>query len=141
MPTSFVTSLVPGLFPVLTGVSVFCLADNHSATVRNIFGGASNNEGMGLLAACFDWNYIGSSCMWQPLWFQINSYIGICFTYILMTSVYYGNIWKAKNFPFMSQAIFAENGSEYNQTALLTNGRFDPEKFAKLGVRAISMVP
>ncbi|KAH9919813.1 OPT oligopeptide transporter protein-domain-containing protein [Fomitopsis serialis] len=36
------------LFPVLTGVSVFCLADNHSATIRNIFGGASNNEGMGL---------------------------------------------------------------------------------------------
>ncbi|TFY65225.1 hypothetical protein EVJ58_g2107 [Rhodofomes roseus] len=121
------------LFPILTGVSVFCLADNHSATIRNIFGGASNNEGMGLLAVCFDWNYIGSNCMWQPLWFQINSYIGICFTYILMSAVYYGDIWKAKNFPFMSQAIFAEDGSEYNQTALLTNGRFDQEKFSKLG--------
>ncbi|KAH9919812.1 OPT oligopeptide transporter protein-domain-containing protein [Fomitopsis serialis] len=71
--------------------------------------------------------------MWQPLWFQLNSYIGICFTYILMSAVYYGDIWKAKNFPFMSQAIFAEDGSEYNQTALLTNGRFDPEKFEKLG--------
>lgn len=27
--------------------------------MRNVFGGASNNEGTGLLAACFDWNYIG----------------------------------------------------------------------------------
>ncbi|PCH35316.1 OPT oligopeptide transporter [Wolfiporia cocos MD-104 SS10] len=130
----FCWEIVPEwIFPVLTGVSIFCLADNHSANIRNIFGGADNNEGMGLLAISFDWNYIGSSSMWQPLWFQINSYIGICFTYILMSSVYYGNLWKAKNFPFMSQAIFAEDGTEYNQTALLTNGKFDPVKFAKLG--------
>ncbi|OSX60979.1 hypothetical protein POSPLADRAFT_1145819 [Postia placenta MAD-698-R-SB12] len=130
----FCWEIVPEwIFPVLTGVSIFCLADNHSVVIRNIFGGADNNEGMGLLALCFDWNYIGSSSMWQPLWFQVNSYIGICFTYILMSAVYYGHLWKAQQFPFMSQAIFAEDGTEYNQTALLTDGKFDPVKFAKLG--------
>ena len=39
-------------------------------------------------------------------------------------SIYYGNIWRAFSFPFLSQALFSENSSEtkysvYNQTALL----------------------
>ena len=73
---------------------------------RNIFGGASNNEGMGLLSWCLDWNLIGSDCLYNPIWLQINQDIGIFLTYILMASVYYGNLWRAKDFPFMSQAIF-----------------------------------
>ncbi|KAI0926086.1 hypothetical protein AcW1_008352 [Taiwanofungus camphoratus] len=130
----FVWEIVPEwIFPVLTGFSIFCLADNHSSVVRNVFGGASNNEGMGLLAWCFDWNLITSTCLYNPLWLQINQDIGVIFTYILMSAVYYGNLWKAKQFPFMSQAIFAEDGSQYNQTALLTDGKFDPAKYAELG--------
>ncbi|KAJ3983558.1 OPT oligopeptide transporter protein-domain-containing protein [Lentinula detonsa] len=128
------------IFPVLTGVSIFCLANNSSANFRNIFGGASNNEGMGLLAVCFDWNLIGSPCLYTPLWTQLNQNIGICLTYILMSAVYYGNIWQGKKFPFMSQAIFDINGlgvvflrNQYNQTAILTNNKFDPAKFEKIG--------
>ncbi|TBU35615.1 OPT oligopeptide transporter [Dichomitus squalens] len=121
------------IFPLLTGISIFCLANNHSTVFRNIFGGASNNEGMGLLSWCFDWNLIGSDCLFNPLWLQINQDIGIFLTYILMAGVYYGNLWRAKDFPFMSQAIFAADGSQYNQTALLTNGKFDAEKYAELG--------
>ena len=97
---------VTGIFPVLTGVSIFCLANNHSPIFRNVFGGASNNEGMGLLSWCFDWNLIGSECLYNPLWLQLNQNIGIFLTYILMAGVYYGNLWRAKDFPFMSQAIF-----------------------------------
>ncbi|PSR83037.1 hypothetical protein PHLCEN_2v5841 [Hermanssonia centrifuga] len=121
------------IFPLLTGVSIFCLANNKSTVFRNIFGGASNNEGMGLLSWSFDWNLIGSPCLYNPIWLQINQDIGIIFTYILMSAVYYGNLWNAKQFPFMSQAIFAQDGSQYNQTALLTNGRFDPVKYQELG--------
>jgi len=121
------------IFPVLTGFSIFCLADNHSSVVRNIFGGASNNEGMGLLAVSFDWNLISSTCLWAPLWLQLNQDIGIFLTYILMAGVYYGNIWKAKQFPFMSQAIFAANGTQYDQTALLTDGKFNATMYAELG--------
>ena len=122
---------------------------------RNVFGGASNNEGMGLLSWCLDWNLIGSDCLFNPLWLQINQDIGIFLTYILMAAVYYGNLWRAKDFPFMSQAIFvrprllsggnirlnhfaqAEDGSQYNQSALLTNGKFDPVKYEQLGVRLV----
>lgn len=84
--------------------------------------------------------------------------IGIAFTYILMAGLYYGNAWESKKFPFMSQAIFvcvafryrwtltddiehfdlqAEDGTQYNQTALLTDGKFDPVKYAQLGVRIL----
>ena len=98
-----------GIFPLLTGVSIFCLANNSSPVFRNVFGGASNNEGMGLLSWCFDWNLIGSACLYNPLWLQINQDIGIILTYILMSAVYYGNLWKGKQFPFMSQAIFVRS--------------------------------
>ena len=103
------TSLLSVIFPLLTGVSIICLADNSSSVVRNIFGGASNNEGLGLFEWCFDWNYITSSCMYSPIWLQINQDIGIMFTYILMGGLYYGNVWKGRQFPFMSQAIFVSS--------------------------------
>ncbi|KAF8488522.1 OPT oligopeptide transporter protein-domain-containing protein [Gautieria morchelliformis] len=122
------------IFPVLSGVSIACLvANGRGDAIRNIFGGASNNEGMGLLAGCFDWNYIGGSTLWIPLKTQLNFLGGYIFTYIFMTALYYGNVWKAKNFPFMSQALFFENGTQYDQTAILTNNAFDAEKYAQVG--------
>ncbi|KAJ7890764.1 OPT oligopeptide transporter [Mycena leptocephala] len=121
------------IFPLLTGVSIFCLIDHTSPVIRNIFGGASNNEGMGLLALCFDWNLIGSASLYIPLWTQINIDIGILFTYILMASVYYGNIWHGKTFPFMSQDLFNATGSPYNQSLILTDGKFDPVKYEQVG--------
>lgn len=35
-------------------------------------------------------------------------------------------------------SVQAEDGSQYNQTALLTDGKFDPAKYAELGVRCTS---
>lgn len=160
IPSCFFLTSTPntsstGIFPLLTGISIFCLANNHSPVFRNVFGGASNNEGMGFLSWSLDWNLIGSNCLFNPLWLQINQDIGIFFTYILMSAVYYGNLWNGKAFPFMSQAIFvshprssrltqetnpirvqAADGSQYNQTGLLTDGKFDPAKYEQLGVRA-----
>lgn len=98
-----------GIFPVLTGISIFCLADNHSSVVRNIFGGASSNEGMGLLSLCLDWNLISSLCFWAPLQYQLNIDIGIFLAYILMSGVYYGNVWKAQQFPFLDQVLFVSH--------------------------------
>ena len=100
------------IFPVLSGFSIFCLvANGRGDAIRNIFGGASNNEGMGLLAGCFDWNYIGQalyfiqgpfdlaiddasltggSTLWVPLKTQVNYLGGYIFTYIFMVALYYG---------------------------------------------------
>ncbi|TFK46550.1 OPT oligopeptide transporter [Heliocybe sulcata] len=122
------------MFPVLSGFSIICLiANGRGDVVRNLFGGASNNEGTGLFAACFDWNYIGSDCLWQPLQTQLNQDVGLLLTYVFMMALYYGNVWKAKNFPFMGQGLFNEDGTVYNQTLILTNNVFDPEKYAEQG--------
>ncbi|KAF8579002.1 OPT superfamily oligopeptide transporter [Ramaria rubella] len=128
------------IFPVLSGFSIICIvANGRGDAIRNIFGGASNNEGMGLLSACFDWNYIEGSALWIPLKTQINYIGGYIFTYIFMMVLYYGNVWKAKSFPFMSQALFFENGTQYDQAAILTNNVLyvksvdDEEKYAVVG--------
>ncbi|TFY80131.1 hypothetical protein EWM64_g3881 [Hericium alpestre] len=111
------------MFPVLTGFSIFCLVDNgRHDWMRNVFGGASNNEGTGLLAACFDWNYIGGGVRSSEPF--THSDIGLALTC---------NVWKAKNFPFMSQGLFYENGTSYDQNLILTNNVFDPVKYAEQG--------
>jgi hypothetical protein len=46
------------IFPLLTGFSVFCLANPRSQDFTRIFGGSNGNEGLGLLSICFDWQYI-----------------------------------------------------------------------------------
>ncbi|KAI0063813.1 OPT superfamily oligopeptide transporter, partial [Artomyces pyxidatus] len=128
------------IFPVLTGFSIFCLIDNGKHDwMRNVFGGASNNEGTGLLAACFDWNYIGGDAclplrsLWIPLKTQVNQDIGLALTCEASRGSFTGNVWKAKNFPFMSQALFYENGTQYDQSLILTNNAFDPAKYEQQG--------
>jgi hypothetical protein len=46
--------------PILTGISVFCLANRNSMVFTNVFGGTSANEGLGLLSICLDWQNIGT---------------------------------------------------------------------------------
>jgi hypothetical protein len=49
------------MFPLLTGFSVFCLANPRSTDFTRVFGGSNGNEGLGLLSICFDWQYIGGN--------------------------------------------------------------------------------
>ncbi|KAJ9117463.1 hypothetical protein QFC22_004313 [Naganishia vaughanmartiniae] len=121
------------IFPLLGALSIVCLVNHTSPVLRNIFGGGSNNEGMGLFSWSLDWNYIGSACLYTPLVTQLNQDTGIILTYILMSAMYYGDVWRARSFPFMSQAIFDGSGAEYNQTALLTDNVFDPVKYDEIG--------
>ncbi|KAM6508710.1 hypothetical protein FSOLCH5_011709 [Fusarium solani] len=48
------------VIPVLTGVSVFCLARQDSLIFTNIFGGSNGNEGLGVLSLGLDWQFISS---------------------------------------------------------------------------------
>ena len=48
------------IFPLLNGVSIFCLASQHTlpsvqGVFMHLFGGADSNEGLGLLSVSFDW--------------------------------------------------------------------------------------
>lgn len=128
--------------PILTGVSIFCLARQNSPTFTNIFGGASGNEGLGLFSWCMDWQYISGGL--SPLYFPMESLIsmgfGTCLCIVLFSGAYYGNLWNAQNFPFLSQVLFNEasnstNPIQWNQTVVIgSDNLIDPEALAVEGL-------
>ena len=114
------------IFPLLSAVSIFCLADQNNAVFTNLFGGSQGNEGMGFLSVCLDWNYIAGfgSPLWMPLQTLTNSFIGYLGCIILSMALYYSNIWRAQDFPFMSQLLYdgssnSTNYVAYNETAIM----------------------
>lgn len=130
------------IMPILTGVSIFCLADQNSAVFTNIFGGASGDEGLGLFSICLDWQYIsgGSSPLYFPMDSLISQGIGICLCVVVFAGCYYGNVWNAKNFPFLSQSLFSDNSTAgnfttWNQTAVVgSNNLIDKDALAIYGL-------
>lgn len=120
----FIWELFPEwIFPLLTGFSIFCLADPRSQTFTRIFGGTNGNEGLGILSICLDWQYIsgGYNPMAIPLKAQTSNLIGYILCIVCFCGVYWGNIWKAQNFPFLSQELFYENGTIYDQLLILND--------------------
>ncbi|PYI13003.1 OPT superfamily oligopeptide transporter [Aspergillus japonicus CBS 114.51] len=139
----FVWTIIPEyIFPVLEGVSIFCLANQHSLVFTNLFGGASGNEGLGFLSLCFDWNYIASlgSPLWVPLYYLTNNLIGYIGCIVLFMGVYYGNIWRSQDFPFLSQLLYygdsnSTNYNAYNQTLILNaDYTVDPQALQEQGL-------
>ena len=81
---------------------------------------------MGFLSICFDWNYIAGfgSPLWMPLQTLVNSFIGYLGGIILSMALYYGNVWRAQDFPFMAQLLYDGKSTptsyvEYNETAIM----------------------
>ncbi|KAK7535339.1 OPT oligopeptide transporter protein-domain-containing protein [Phyllosticta citribraziliensis] len=114
------------MFPLLQGVSVFCLANQDSLVFTNLFGGSQGNEGLGFLSVSFDWQYIASlgSPLWMPLYTLTNSCVGYLLCICLYMGLYYMNVWRAKDVPFMSQLLFDPSSNftsyvEYNLTKIL----------------------
>ncbi|TFK74138.1 OPT superfamily oligopeptide transporter [Pluteus cervinus] len=125
------------IFPLLTGFSVFCLANQHNPDFTRVFGGSNGNEGLGLLSICFDWQFIsgGINPMTIPLRAQTSNFIGYILCMVVFCGVYYGNIWQSKNFPFLSQELFYENGTLYDQLLILNdNFEVDPTLLAEQGL-------
>ncbi|KAJ7093296.1 peptide transporter MTD1 [Mycena belliarum] len=117
--------------PTLTGISIFCLANRKSAWFTRIFGGAAGNEGLGMFAFCFDWNYVGSGggslgALFTPLSTQLSLYSGTLICIIAFCALYANNVWNGQNFPWLSQELFYENGTQYDQLSILDeNFRLD----------------
>ncbi|KAJ9137170.1 OPT superfamily oligopeptide transporter [Pleurostoma richardsiae] len=112
------------IMPVLTGISVFCLANRNSLVFTNIFGGSNGNEGLGLLGLSLDWQYIGTSWCVLPLVTLANGFGGYLICIALFAGLYYGNVWDALKYPFLSQQLFSSNSTAesfqvYNQSAIL----------------------
>ncbi|OJA15602.1 hypothetical protein AZE42_10123 [Rhizopogon vesiculosus] len=134
----FVWELFPEwIFPLLTGFSIACLSAPNNVVVSQVFGGSNGNEGLGFLSISFDWQYISGilNPMAIPLKAQFSSFLGYVLCIVVFVAVYYNNIWKAQNFPFLSQLLFYENGTEYNQTLILnTDYDVDPTLLAEQGL-------
>lgn len=122
--------------PTVTAVSFFCLFNQEAnAFTRmfggekvnkggykmftNLFGGSTNNEGLGLFSLCFDWNLIGNQCLVLPWATQISLMIGTLICVIALPTMYYLNVWQAQLFPFLSQQLWTIDGTPYNQTIIL----------------------
>ncbi|EED24656.1 conserved hypothetical protein [Talaromyces stipitatus ATCC 10500] len=140
----FVWEIFPEyIFTTLIGISIFCLADQHNLFFTNFFGGATGNEGLGVLNISFDWNYIAPffNPLWYPLQSTVNTLIGIVGCYALFIGLYYGNIWEAKSLPFLSQELFNltdANSTTYNvyNQSLILNDKFEIE-YEKLDAQGI----
>lgn len=61
----------------------------------------------------FDWQFITTTCFYYPLQALTNAFIGWLGCIVLFMGLYYGNIWNAKNFPFLSQQLFSANSTEF----------------------------
>ncbi|KAJ5290898.1 OPT peptide transporter Mtd1 [Penicillium angulare] len=128
------------IVPWAGGLSIFCLASMGApAKTRSIFGkvfgGASSNEGMGILNFSLDWQYIQSAYLSFPLKQQINTWIGYVIWYPAMLGLYYSNMWNAKDFPFMSTSLFAANGSTFSTTSILNeHGIINETKLEQVGL-------
>ena len=139
----FVWEIFPEyVMPLLTGISVMCLANQHSMLFTNLFGGSNGNEGLGFLSVSLDWQYIAGtvSPLWFPLQTLVNNLVGYLLCICVFMGVYYMNIWRAQDFPFLSQLLFSaeSNGTsyvQYNQTAILgANNEVDPAALAVQGL-------
>ena len=137
----FIWEVLPEyIMPILTGVSVFCLASQNSLFTTTIFGGSNGNEGLGILSLGLDWQFIGSKPLWLPPQTLMNSFAGYIICIALFLGVYYGNVWRARDFPFLSQLLFSEDSTgsnyvTYNQTAILDDQHvLQPESLKEQGI-------
>lgn len=132
------------IMPWLGGVSIFCLASMHAPThVRTvfttIFGGASSNEGMGLLNFGLDWQYIQSTYLSLPFKQQLNTWVGYVIWYAAMLGLFYNNVWNAKTFPFMSTSLFQSNGTQFSTASIINReGTINFGKLSTTGLPSLT---
>ncbi|KAM5377925.1 hypothetical protein ACJZ2D_004829 [Fusarium nematophilum] len=127
------------IFPWLNSVSIPCLAamkatGSKAATLTNVFGGATNNEGMGLFSLSFDWQYITSFQTSLPLTLQAHSAVGYLVCFAAMAGIYYTNTWGASSLPFMSTRLLLSNGTTYPVAEVFDGGVLNETALAEFGL-------
>jgi len=126
--------------PTLTGISIFCLANQKSPWFTRVFGGAAGNEGLGAFSICLDWAYVGSGggtigSLFTPLSTQMSLYGGTAICMIAFCACYAKNTWNTQNFPFLTQLLYYQNGTEYDQLSILNDDfTLNEEKLAVQGL-------
>ncbi|OSS54159.1 hypothetical protein B5807_01345 [Epicoccum nigrum] len=127
------------IFPWLNSVSIPCLAamnatGSKGAILTNLFGGATNNEGLGMFSLSLDWQYITSFQSSLPLKLQLHQTAGLVVCMFVMLGIYYGNAWNAKSLPFMNTRLLTQDGGKYPAAKVFVNGVLDKSALAKYGL-------
>ncbi|KAG5927112.1 hypothetical protein E4U60_000257, partial [Claviceps pazoutovae] len=127
------------IFPWLNSISIPCLASMKATgataeTLTNLFGGATNNEGLGLFSLSLDWQYTTSFQTSLPLKLQVHQAIGFLVCFAAMLGIYYTNAWDAKSQPFMSTRLRTSDGKAYPTSKVFVGGILDKTAFAKFGI-------
>ncbi|KAA8569870.1 hypothetical protein EYC84_002213 [Monilinia fructicola] len=131
------------IFPWLNSVSIPCLAAMHAtgskaAVLTNLFGGATNNEGLGLFSLSFDWQYITSFNTSLPLKMQLHTVAGYIVCFAAMLGIYYTNAWDSKAQPFMSTQLRSENGSRYPTSQVFSEGILNQTALEEYGTPSLT---
>ncbi|KAJ5598357.1 hypothetical protein N7537_008441 [Penicillium hordei] len=131
------------IFPWLNSVSIPCLAAQKAtgetgAVLNNIFGGATNNQGLGLFSFSFDWQYLTSFQTSLPLKLQVHQAAGIFSCFIIMIGIYYGNGWNSRELPFMSTRMLLSNGTAYPIESVFPGGVLDEAALLETGLPKIT---
>ncbi|KAH6639911.1 oligopeptide transporter-like protein [Truncatella angustata] len=127
------------MWPWLNSISIPCLASMNAtgekaSVLTNLFGGATNNEGLGLFSITLDWQYITSFSTSLPLSLQIHSTLGYFVCFIAMLGIYYTNGWDSRSLPFMSTRLLTDEGSRYPVAKVFVGGVLDEEALAEYGI-------
>ncbi|KAJ6186425.1 hypothetical protein N7519_007726 [Penicillium mononematosum] len=131
------------IFPWLNSVSIPCLAAQKAtgetaAVLNNVFGGATNNQGLGLFSFSFDWQYLTSTQTSLPLKLQIHQAAGLFSCFVIMIGIYYGNGWNSRSLPFMSTRLLTNNGTAYPLSDVFPGGILDEVALAEHGLPRIT---
>ncbi|KAJ7693632.1 glutathione transporter [Mycena rosella] len=121
---SFVWYWIPGyLFTALSVFNWVCWIAPTNTTVNTLFGA---NTGLGMSIITFDWaqiSFVGSPLV-TPWWSEMNTIASviICFWFI--------NVLSTGYLPISAYVSFDNTGMPYNISAVVSDGRFDPELYA-----------
>ncbi|TFK28466.1 OPT superfamily oligopeptide transporter [Coprinopsis marcescibilis] len=128
---SFVWYWVPGY--IFTGLSMFswiCWIVPDNVVVSALFG---VNHGLGMSILTFDWSmiaFIGSPLV-TPWWSEMNTAVAfLLFFWIICPIIYFTNAWNTAYFPISSYFSYDNQGFPYQAKEILTDGMFDPVKYA-----------
>ncbi|KAG0240840.1 hypothetical protein BGW41_006595 [Actinomortierella wolfii] len=135
---SFIWFFFPGfVFPTLSAISWICWIKPDNIVLAQLAG----TSGLGIGTIALDWSVI-NSLIWPMVnpWFaQVNVLIGfVIVAYVVAPWVYYTNLWDSKNYPILSDGLFLPNGASYDVRAVMTDGKFDREKYLAYGPMRIS---
>ncbi|KAF8168231.1 OPT oligopeptide transporter [Crassisporium funariophilum] len=131
MACSFVWYWIPGyLFTALSMFNWVCWIAPNNVVVNALFG---TNTGLGMSILTFDWGmiaFIGSPLV-TPWWSQMNTGVAFVIMFWLVAPIlYFSNVWNSAYFPISAYITWDNTGAPYQAKAIITDGIFDPVKYA-----------